>query len=294
MSVNETAHQVMLSDGFEMPVLAWGEHNTQATPVVCLHSLFFTGDMFRETARAIAVKRACFAPTYRGHASLPSAGKPLFVDQLARDILEWMSRSGLAKVHLVGSSMGAYVAMEMMRDDADKIASVVLSCCTCQEETNPEKFDALAAFIATGPNDTTANVIAQVMFGADTLTAPSPLEIQWIEKFAETPAAMANAIRMMFEHPAYSSVLEAYTGPVLLLAGAQDRAKSTNDMNQIARHVPHARTHVFDTSGHTPAVEVPERFAHQVNRFISIAELANDPSPSGSSQSNAQGHNHVA
>lgn len=273
-SMSETIERVKLPDGFEMPVIAWADGDSDARSVVCLHSLFFSGEMFKPVASKLAFGRHCFAPTYRGHAGQPTAGTMPSIEQLAQDIIDWMNLTGLAQVHLIGSSMGAYVAMEMMRDHSDRIASVVLSCCTCEKEANPERFSDLAKFISSGPKDTTGQVVSNVMFGAASIAEPSPVVQAWIDSFELTPPTMAFALNAMFAHPDYSTVLDAYTGPALLLAGAQDRAKSIADMHHIATHVPQAETFIFADTGHTPAVEAPEIFANRFLDFITQVEFS--------------------
>lgn len=285
--------QVDLPDGLRMPVVAWGDAATDAVPVVCLHSLFFTGEMFAAVAPTLAADRSLHAPTYRGHAGLATGGKAPVVEQLARDILDWMDGAGLDSVHLIGSSMGAYVAMEMLRDHGDRIASVTLACCTGEAEATPERFAKLADCIASGPTDTSAAVIAGIMFGADSLAAPTPPVRHWIERFAQVPATMGAAVTAMFAHPGYAAPLQAYRGPVLLLAGAQDHAKSVADMERIAALLPQAETHIFETAGHTPAVEAPEAFAARVLQFITRAEAAAEPSRPASTLQTT-GSNHVA
>lgn len=285
--------QVDLPDGLRMPVTVWGDLTADAAPVVCLHSLFFSGEMFAAVAPTLAAGRSLYAPTYRGHAGVPSGGQVPFVEQLARDVLDWMEDAGLVRVHLIGSSMGAYVAMEMLRDHGDRIASVTLACCTGEAEANPDRFAKLADFIASGPTDTTSAVIARNMFGADSLAAPTPPVRQWIERFAQVPSAMGAAVTAMFAHPGYAAPLRSYGGPVLLLAGAQDRAKSVADMERIAALLPQAETHVFEGAGHTPAVEVPAAFAARVHAFITGAETAAQSSRAASSFQTT-GSNHVA
>lgn len=293
-AAREIANQVPLHDGFGMPVLAVVNGAPDGYPVICLHSLFFTGEMFRAFAHSLASGNACFAPTYRGHAGLADLGKQPSVAQLARDILEWFDLAGFTKVHLVGSSMGAYVAMEMMRTHTDRIASVVLSCCTCEKEPAPERFAALANFISAGPQDTTARVVSGIMFGEQNIATPSRLVQDWMDRFAQTPAAMAQAISSMFAHPDYSAVLDVYHGPALLCAGAHDRAKSVADMDRIATHLPQADCHVFKSAGHTPAIEAPEEFAKVVGDFIARVERSRQSSGTSQAASEKSDRNYVS
>ncbi len=282
-----------LSDGIAMPVTIWSVQASAKVPVVCLHSLFFSGEMFSEVAAKLAVDRTVFAPTYRGHAGVPTHGKQATVEQLAKDVLEFMDTAALDRAHFVGSSMGAYVAMEILKRAPKRIASIILSCCTGAREANPGRFDKLADFIATGPHVETAQTLAELMFGENTCAAPNDVVLSWIEIFGQTSSEMSQAVRAMFAHPDYGATLRGYSGPALLLAGAQDRAKSPTDMGKIAVNMPQAETYVFDGVGHTPAVEDPIKFAARIHDFTASADKKATPTSPPKFLASNKDKNHV-
>ncbi len=264
---------VYQSDGYKMSVRSWSRlsENRKTTPLILLHSLFFTGEMFAPVASILSHTHDCVAPTFRGQDGTGRGEHAPTVTQLAHDIIWWLDDAGYDHVHLVGSSMGAYVAMEILRRRPAQVKTIVLSCCTADAEQDPARFAKLTEFLAKGPGPKTGDTIAGLMFGEDALKAPSNLVTFWTEHFAQTPAGMAEVAECMFAHPAYHDALAAYDGPALLLAGRQDRAKSPADMARIAASLPQAETHIFETSGHTPAVEVHDQFAVRVATFLDQA-----------------------
>lgn len=271
--------EICQPDGYRMAVRHWScgsEHKNDA-PLILLHSLFFTGEMFESVVPAMSQGYDCAAPTFRGQDGRGRGDRTPTVEQLAQDLFHWLDQDGHDRVHLVGSSMGAYVAMEMLRHRPEQVVTVVLSCCTADAEQDTARFAALTDFLSSGPDAQTRDTIARLMFGETALSTPSSAVSLWIERFAQTPAAMAEVADCMFAHPSYHDALTAFSGPALLLAGRQDKAKSPADMMRIAAHLPHAEFHVFQTSGHTPAVEVPDEFAERVLTFLDRAALgAND------------------
>lgn len=262
-------------DGYKMSVRSWsrGSHNASSAPVILLHSLFFTGEMFAPAATVLSQTHTCLAPTFRGQDGAGRGAHAPTVAQLAQDVVHWLDAAGRDKIHLVGSSMGAYVAMEILRQRPDQVKTIVLSCCTADAEQDPTRFKKLTEFLAKGPGPKTGDTIAGLMFGDASLNAPSPFVSSWTERFAQTPAAMAEVAECMFAHPAYHDVLAAYGGPALLLAGRQDMAKSPDDMARIAADLPQAEFHIFEEAGHTPAVELPEDFAACVSAFLDQSSL---------------------
>jgi len=274
MDSSSSIIEIGFSDGLVMPINVWsgGTQSEHSAPVLLLHSLFFSGEMFSEVVSRFANTHTCFAPTFRGQGSVSRGVHAPTVRQLAMDILEWLAIEEVGPVHLVGSSMGGYVAMEMMRINSDCLTSLVLSCCTGEEEKDPERFAELVSYLASGPHADTGERLSKLMFGADSLSAPNAGVQQWTRRFAKTPESMAQVVECMFAHPDYKDVLSAYRGPALLIAGAQDRAKSAKDMYAIASLVPQARTVVMERVGHTPAIEDPDAFAELLKSFIDSVE----------------------
>jgi proline iminopeptidase len=56
--------------------------------------------------------------------------------------------------------------------------------------------------------------------------------------------------------------------PVLVLAGAQDRAVAGPPMQELARRLPRARLVVLEQGGHFPYLEEPERFTRELLSFL--------------------------
>lgn len=258
-------------DGDDLPTAVWQGEGARV-PLVLLHSLFFDGTMFAPVARLMGQDRMILAPTFRGQGGAALGKDSPSIEKLAADLETTLSALGVERAHFVGSSMGGYVAMEFLRRNADRVASLTLSCCTCEVEQRPERFAALSQFVASGPHPDTGARIAGIMFGTSTLDNPSDIVSDWIERFAKTPPSMSVVIDAMFAHPAYDDVLAGYDGPSLLIAGAEDRAKSPADMARIASHLWQPRSVTIERSGHTPAVEAPELFAAAVSDFIADCE----------------------
>lgn len=254
-------------DGARLPLFVWTA-DADTAPVVLLHSLFFDGGMFNACLPLLGQDRTVIAPTFRGQGAAGLGSKSPTVAQLAQDLAEALSHLGVSKVHLVGSSMGGYVAMEFLREHSDQVVSLTLSCCTSEREKSPERFAALSRFIATGPHADTGSRVAGIMFGATSLAAPTPEVGVWVDRFGQTPPAMSVAIDAMFAHPAYDDVLTRYAGPALLFAGGEDTAKSPADMQRIASFLKAPRLIALEGVGHTPPVEAPMAFGAAVAEFL--------------------------
>lgn len=228
------------------------------TPVLALHSLFFDGRMFDDLAHRTG--RTIIAPDHRGQGSRERDLGDLGVDALAEDAIAEIERIG-EPVHLVGSSMGAYVAIIATARRPELVRSLVLSAATADAEQRPEVFAALVAALRSEGPEQRAERIAATMFGEPFRASGAQALTRWKTTFASRTDVVAEAAEQVFARRALWSEIESVTCPTLLLAGAWDTAKSPADMAAISARTGCPEPIVFARSGHTPFVEEPEAVA---------------------------------
>lgn len=68
--------------------------------------------------------------------------------------------------------------------------------------------------------------------------------------------------------------------PTLVLHGRYDWVTSLHGAEEIAQHIPHARLHVFERSGHILPAEVPEEVIQFVRDFLMTSLQNEHPLPS--------------
>lgn len=245
--------------------------SAQATPapVLALHSLLLDGTMF-EDLRADTGRRIV-APDHRGQGSR-SAEVAGSIEELAVDAERTLDEIG-SPVHLVGSSMGAYVAMVVAARHPDKILSCVLSAATADAEQRPEKFADLVHRIRSEGPAQLADELARLMFGEVFVAGDSARFRHWRDRFASRPASVADAVERVAERRDLWCDVENLRVPVLLCAGALDTAKTPADMQRISDRIGCPDPVVFSASGHTPFVEQPREMAGTLAPFW----LTHDP-----------------
>lgn len=243
------------------------------TPVLMLHSLFFDGSMFGPVISRMPPDHLYLAPDHRGQGqSTPGTARPT-AERLAADMLSLCDAHGVGPVHVVGSSMGGYVAIEMLAADPARIASLTLSCCTCQREPDPGRFDALADRIAAADGHGLADTLMPLMFGEPFLADPTRAETRdrWRARFDILPPGTDRVVRGIFAHRGWRKLLRVWGGPILALAGDADRAKSPADLAWIETEGL-GRFHLFARAGHTPPVEDPVGYAAVLSDFLATVE----------------------
>ncbi|RLV57132.1 alpha/beta fold hydrolase [Aeromicrobium phragmitis] len=236
--------------------------------MIALHSLFFDGSMFDDVAALTG--RPIIAPDHRGQGSRRDEAA-VGVDTLADDVCALVEDLE-GPVHLVGSSMGAYVAMVAAARLGERVRTCTLSAATADAEQRPEVFAALVAELRDPGPAARVDLITRTMFGAAFLEPGGDRYRRWREHFARLDPAVADAAELVFARRSLWEDVRAVTAPLLLLAGGLDRAKSPADMQRISDEVGCPPPLVFSNSGHTPFVEQPREVAEALASFWTTYE----------------------
>lgn len=239
----------------------------EGAPVVMLHSLFFDGSMFDAVRGLLPATLAAYAPDHRGQGRSEMGRHAPSIDRLASDTIGIIEALCEGPVHLVGSSMGGYVAMRIAERRPDLLRSCVLSCCTAHAERQPQRFAALEARIREEGTAAMGLTLLQTMFGERFVAEGSDACEAWRVHFEGLGPKVADAVHGVFARPGYEALFDDMRVPLLLISGEQDRAKRPTDMQYIAERVQGSRHVTAPDSGHTVPVEDPVLFAHELTQF---------------------------
>ena len=227
--------------------------------VVALHSLFLDSSMYDEMT-ATADGRTVWALDYKGEPWLrggpPPVGYPL--EELAEQVIADIRVHADDAVHLLGSSMGAYVAIIVASEAPDIVASCTLLGASADSEQRPEKFAAIADRLRTASDIERAELIAQTMFAASFRIRRKDAFEYWCKHFQGLHPEVASAAEYVFSRASLWDRVDKLNCPVLLLAGSVDETKPPEGLARVALRVPAAVFATVPEAGHTPIVERPE------------------------------------
>ena len=262
---------LMLPDGAQLHCVEMGQPCASRPSVLMLHSLFFNADMFQPMIQSLQNEWHIICPDHRNQGLSTAGQKPATMRQLAEDYAFLAHALSLSSLHVVGSSMGGYVAQELMQCAPQLVRSAVLSCCTSLAEQQKERFDQLEARLRRDGGAPYASTLLETMFGDAFLNSTEAAALaqreQWRRFFGALPSDIANSVNGVFSRPDYQSYLASNRIPHFLISGALDRAKKPADMEHMNNLLPDSTHTVFEHSGHTPPVEAPEMFARQIEHF---------------------------
>ena len=210
-------------------------------PLVLLHGNGENLHYFDRQIPAFSSLYRVIAVDTRGHGKSPRGDKPFTLRQFSDDLLEFLDRLELKKVHLLGFSDGGNIALLFALEHPERVEKLILNGANLDPSGLKRK------------------------------------EAVWIEE--EYRAAVARAdidpqaakkaalFGLMVHEPDLTPAdLRRLTVPTLVIAGTRDMIRREHT-RQIARAIPGARLLLLDGT-HFVAREDPERFNAAVISFL--------------------------
>ena len=239
-------------------------------PLVVLHGLLGSSRNWLTTGGDLAARYHVLAPDLRNHGKSPH-GDSMDYPAMMADLLAWLDAQGLAKVTLMGHSMGGKVAM-------------LLAC------RHPERVERLIV-VDIAPKDYLshahrAEFAAMNELRLDTLQSRGEAELRFesrvsdwaMRKFLTTNLERDEATggwRWQINLPVITQALpeiegnplaseDRFPGPVLFVTGGKSHYVREEDLSVITAHFPKAERKVIAGSGHNPHMEARAEFVAAV------------------------------
>jgi 3-oxoadipate enol-lactonase len=257
-----------------LAVRRWGS----GEPLVLLHPLALSGELWTPLAETLADEFQVFAPDLRGHGSSAWDGKPFSIEDLAGDVAGTLDALGLTAVSLVGLSLGGSVAVTLAGLYPDRVRSLVLADTTAWYGD-----DAAAAWTERAEKAAAVPRPKQVPFQLDRWFTP---------EFRETHAVDADRVVKIFLHTnseahAAASIamgnldsrplLPAVTAPTLVLVGEHDYATPPAMGRTLAEGIPGAKLEILPDLRHMSLIEQPalaDRVRDHLRGALSLPETS--------------------
>lgn len=181
---------------------------------------------------------------------------PPSIEGLARMLLDRHP----GPLRLAGLSMGGIVAMEMVRQAPERIERLALLD-TNHHADLPERLPIRNRQIDDARNGRLAAVIVEEMrpayFAAANADKQPLLELVLDMATALGPALFERQSIALRDRRDQTETLRSYSGPTLVLCGAEDRLCSPRRHEEMARLLPRSELVVVEQAGHLTTIEQP-------------------------------------
>ncbi|MBK7860202.1 MAG: alpha/beta hydrolase [Archangiaceae bacterium] len=251
-------------DGFNLAYRSSGS----GQPVLLLHAFPLTSEGFWPQLDAPPAGARLICPDHRGFGSSSLRPGVSTMEALANDALKLLDALKIDQAIVGGVSMGGYAAMALTRLDPSRVKALILM------DTHPlpddaagrEKREAVAKdFEKNGMGNFVPGALESLL--AKTAKPYVRARVDGIMR-SVNPLAAAAASRGMAARDDSREILGRFTGPALVLGGAEDALSSPQRMGEMAALMPKARHVVIAGAGHLANLEAPQEVNAALAEFI--------------------------
>lgn len=252
----------------------WVEQAGTGDAVLCIAGLGYASWCWAGVRQALAPRYRMVTFDNRGTGRSDKPDGPYSIPMMADDAARVLDECGIARAHVIGHSMGGYIAQTLALNHARRVRSLVLV------GTSPGGPDTLPV-----PQETrlawqnAAHLSPQDYARA---TMPHSFAPGWTEKH---PQRFEELLRSRLEYPTPAAnwraqfdacvefiergvAVEKIRVPALVIHGRADGVVPHDNGAAIARRLPGARLVSLEGIGHLPYLEDPPGFERLLREFL--------------------------
>jgi pimeloyl-ACP methyl ester carboxylesterase len=224
-------------------------------PVVLLHGLMATGEMFRWLTGPLAARYRLIVPDLPGHGRSATVPGPYTVEAMAARVAAALDSRGVHHAHVMGYSHGGTIAQQLARDATPLVRSLALVATyaynTATQRERIEGWLAPRMVRLLGMRRLALLVTRPGTGGGPPLRAD---QLTWLRAMLagndRVAMALAAAELSRFDSRAWLPQLGV---PTLVVSGGRDTAVPAHHAAMLAHAIPAARTATIAEAGHTMA-----------------------------------------
>ncbi|MBK8752198.1 MAG: alpha/beta fold hydrolase [Candidatus Competibacteraceae bacterium] len=232
----------------------------QGEPLLLLHSGGMSGAEWKPHLPLFARAFRVIVPDHLGHGRSPMIAEKLTVADMGQAILELLDELGLARAHLVGSSMGGAVALWLTVHHPDRVSALVLY------RVGYRKDEVTHAGTHSMADPTYWRGVGMHKWLSD-IHQPQGGPDAWEMVIGRVSEALEPVTT---DHAHDLEILERITQPTLIVVGDRDPVAPLDQILEMFGAIPNVGLWVMPYATHVTATNTwrAESFALEVSRFL--------------------------
>ena len=249
--------------------IAW-ERRGAGAPLLLIHGLGYARWGWEPVVDALARQHDVISFDNRGIGESDAPPGPYTVPMLAADAVAVLDAAGVERAHVLGTSLGGMVALQLALDSPERVDRLVLACTTpggAEAAPMPEKTVRLMQEAPSLPAEVALRRFVENAFG------PTP-DDRLVDRIMQHRLATAQAPAAWGAQAAAGASFDAWQHisdirvPTLVATGDQDTVVNPRNSELLAGRIAGAQLNVFPGCGHLFFWEQPDRFVSVVTEFL--------------------------
>jgi pimeloyl-ACP methyl ester carboxylesterase len=253
------------------------EIHGSGAPLVLISGLGYNQWQWHKMVPGLAEHFQVITFDNRGVGQTDAPAGPYSAALLAADTVGLLRELGLPKAHVMGHSMGGFIAQEMALSYPEMVDKLILASTNFGGPRHqPITQEAMAVLM-----DVTSDPVTRFKNGLVVSTAPGWSENnaamidEWLQWRVANPinpvayqAQMAIGLGLLSEAACFEHRLADIQSPTLILFGAHDKVVPPGNADLLAAKIPHSTVHILPNAGHFFPIETPEEANEAVVKFL--------------------------
>ena len=255
--------EVITSDGIVLQARADGA----GPPLLLLNSLGTDLQMWDPQVDRWARSRTLLRFDQRGHGRSEAPSGPYHLDRLGEDALAVLDAFGQQRVDVCGLSLGGVVALWLAIHHPGRVGRLIVADSAARIGTQAA-WQQRAATVLDDGMDAVADLIIERFFSPG-FRAAAPAQVARMRETVRGTSSVGYAGSCFALADAdLRDDLSRIVAPTLVLVGSNDVATPPADAQELAAGIAGSQLVELAGAGHLANLEVPHRFAADVERFL--------------------------
>ncbi|HXS20101.1 MAG TPA: SDR family NAD(P)-dependent oxidoreductase [Steroidobacteraceae bacterium] len=253
--------------------LAFEESGRGSQALLLIHGHPFDHTMWRPQFEPMTrLGWRLIVPDLRGYGvSRDGGGEKATLEVFARDLIALLDHLKVEQAVVAGLSMGGQIAMEICRVAPNRVKGLVLAATFPRAETTLGKQQRIATaerLMNEGMAAYAAEMLPKMLAARSIQSAPEMAEHVLRMMRNAPPGGAAAALRGRAERPDYSSILERFERPALIVVGDEDAFTTRQDADRMHTLLKDSQLLWLPGVGHMPNLEQPDAFNRALSGFL--------------------------
>ena len=246
-------------------------------PLALISGLGYDRWEWHKMAPGLAQRFTVITFDNRGVGQSDKPAGPYTAQLLADDTAGLLQALGYQHAHVMGHSMGGYIAQALALSHPELIDKLILASTNFGGPHHiPVTPEALAVL-----TDVQSDPVTRFKNGLSVSTAPgyadknAALIAAWLAWRVQNPidpaayqAQLAIGLALFAESACFEGQLQRVTASTLILFGAHDKVVPPGNAELLAREIPHSAIEILPDAGHFFPIETPEAANAAIIKFL--------------------------